>query len=133
VAISLNRLAEPRELARSGRGRSCIEFATRNARRRSLERTDAPGDRLSEKERRNERGRGRRRADLEQLHVVVHVKHDETADGDGCQRQGNGDERERGELQSHRRQQPQGERGREPGRERAERDDECESGQGLNR
>ena len=87
----------------------------------------------SEEQGRGERRRGRRRRDGEDLYIVVHVEHHETAEDHRRQRQAHGQQREPRELQAHGRQQPQRQRQRDPGDERTQRDDEREFGHGVNR
>ena len=126
-------LAEVRELARRVRRRARLQLPGGELLGRRLEATDAPRDLRSDQQRRRERCRRRRGRDGEDLHVVVHVEHDQTAEDHRREREPHRQQREPDELQAHRRQQPQRQRERDPRRERAQRHDQRELDHGVNR
>ena len=129
----VERAAELRELARTAVGSARAEIAGRELLGGVAEPVDAPRDRGAEAERGRDgcgRGRGGHREDL---HVVAHVEHHPAGQEHGEERDHDGEQREPGELEAHRRQEPERERGGERRGEGGARDGEGEPDHGTNR
>ena len=122
-----------RELSRPIRRRARLQLSGGKLVGRRLEAADAPRDLGSDQKRRGKRCRRGRGRDGEDLHVVVHVKHDQTTEDHRREREPHRQQREPHELQAHRRQQPQRQRERDPRDERAQRHDQRELDHGVNR
>jgi hypothetical protein len=94
---------------------------------------ERPQDRAADEQGRAE-GRGRGAGGDEQdVEVVLRVEHDDAREEHCRERERDGDEPEAGELETHGGEPSQRERGQEPCRERAQRDDDREWDHGVNR
>ncbi len=121
------------QLARAAAGHAGGEVARGELRRGRAEPIQRAEDPAPEQQRATG-GRERRCGrDCEDLDVVVHVEHHPARRQHRGEREHDGEQRERHELEPQTREQAEGERPGDAGRERREREDDSDGRHGLNR
>ena len=123
--------ADVGELARAAGGSTRGELAARYLLRGVLEAAQPVRDLRADEQRSAQRGRRRRRCDGEDLDVIVHVEHHESAEDHRGERQPDGEQGEPGKLQADGRKASQREREHEARGERAGPGDERERDHGV--